>query len=562
MLKKIKNFIWSKNFILLLIILLALALRLNALTFMASAPVPSFAAEATPINTALRLLENRTLSVNMATNNYQPLLSYANAVVYAFAFAVSLLLGIFENLTEMKAFFISDRSSLILLSRILVGLISTASVYFLHKATKRLFNKTVGLIAAFLFAIELLSITVSHTANVWIPMLFFLILAFDQAVRVLKTGRIRAYLLAALFAGLSYGSHLVGGIAIIPLIAAHFLRQAKILSERAIFDRRLIVSGILFMLFVGLFFALNPMALLWEFQGSYVMEENGFGIAFEKPLEVFYYPFKFLFSLHPMLSILSLLGILLLLKNKDYKKCLLVLSLPFLYYLYISPLSFAYQPRFFVILTPFLLILSSYAIFQLVDIVKMKSKNLKKILLLAAVILISLPSFYFALNWSLYIRQGIPVELAENWINGNIPTNSKILLKPHGDSLFLEQNKEYISFVEKTFGESTITQRQNFLWNLADWQYPQPAFFVLDVASVPNEKWGEILEEHKFDYYIHNNWGIKLPTHELVDTLKEKELIKEFKMSDEITTYKLFEKIPGMHGARNRSSVEIYKLNY
>lgn len=551
-LKKIKKNIWNEKFILLIIIFLALILRLNALTYLGSAPVPFFASESTPINTALRLLESKSLNLNIPSNNYQPFLIYANMLLFAFTFAISLLIGIFQNIDEMKTFFILDRTPLLLISRIFIGILSAASVYFLYKATKRLFNKTVGLVAAFFFAIELIHISTSHIANIWTPTIFFLILSFDQAVKIFKTGHLRAYFLSTLFAVLSYASHLIGGIAIIPLIVAHFLKRKKI-------DKKLIFSGILFVLSIILLFFLDRMQILWEFGTKAFLTETC--ASFNNYYNSWVYPLKFIFNFHPLLVILSLASIFFLVIHKKHKELLLILPLPVFYYFYIGPLtSVGCYPRFFTIFIPFLIILAAYAIVQM---------SRKKLLLFFIVILFAVPSLYTISSWSLIIRQKSTNEMAQEWVYENLPENSKILVNQRTGQFFLEKNEEYLVFIKEALGEDELTQRQKFILNLSKETRPSPAYFVVRTDLLHSDEWGGIFRDYEFDYYIAIHREKDIPVPETTQMLEDRELIKIFKPSfmagknienlvnDIRRPFEILPKIQDIHG----NTIEIYKLN-
>lgn len=552
--KKIINFIWSEKFILLLILTLALILRLNGLAYLNSSPVPFFASEATPINTSLRLMENQSLNVNILGNNYQPVLIYANALLYVFTFALSLLTGIFQNVEELKTFFILDRAPLVLLSRILIAAMSAASVYYLYKVAKKLFNGTIGLIAGFFLAIEFSHITTSHLATIWTPMLLFLILSFDQAIEVFKSGKRRAYFLAVFFAVLSYASHLIGGIAIIPLIAAHFLRHKKI-------TKNIIFSGILFIFSIILLFFVDRMGVMWEFgTKSFLIETCP---SFHSYYDSFFYPLKFIFNIHPVLAILGIIGIVFLIIYKKYKEVILILPLPVFYYLYLGPFSFTgCQIRFFTIFMPFLAILAACAIVHIVGAINIKSVNFKKLFLSVLTVLVAIPSLYIIFSWSLLIRQKSTDEQAQQWIIENLPNNSKILIEQLNGHwrIFIEKNKENISFIKENLGESALTERQKFILNLSEGKRPSPAYFLIATDFASEDKWNELFRNYKFDYYVFIGEKFVMPEFGMGKLLKsfepDNELNIDNLLTDVFEPFKMLPKFNNTHG----SLINIYKL--
>jgi hypothetical protein len=553
--KKIINFIWSEKFILLLIIFLALVLRLNNLEYLNSSPVPLFASEATPINTALRLLESQSLNANILGNNYQPVLIYANVFLYAFTFVLSLLTGIFHSVEDLKIFFILDRAPLVLLSRFLIVAASTASVYYLYKAAKRLFNGTVGLIAGFFFAIELSHVATSHLAAIWTPMLLFLILSFDQAVEVLKGGQKRAYFLSVLFAVLSYASHLIGGIAIIPLIAAHFLKHKKI-------TKNVIFSGILFIFSIVLLFFIDRMGVMWEFgTKSFLIETCPF---FNNYSDAFFYPLKFIFNFHPVLAVLGAISIVFLVICKKYKEIILILPLPVFYYLYLGPFSFTgCQIRFFTIFMPFLAVLSAVAIVYAVDAINIKLVNLKKLLLAILTVLIAVPSLYIVFSWSLLIGQKSTDEQAQQWITESLPGDSKILIEQVNGRgrVFIEKNKENISFIKEKLGEGALTERQKFILNLPEGKCPSPAYFVVTTDMVAEDGMKEFFRKFKFDYYIFIGGKSDTSKSEKGKLIKSFEPDNELDIDNLLTdVYEPFKMLPKFHNTHG-NVIKIYKLN-
>lgn len=561
MMKKILN----KKILLGAIILLALVFRLNALSHgLENTPIPLFASEATPINTALRMIENKTLNVGIGENNYQPLLIYVNIVIYTVIFFFKILFGIFKDLNEVKEFLIINRSEIILISRIIVAGFGVASVYGLYRVGKKMFNETVGLIAAFFFSVELLHITISHIASVWVPMLLFLIFAFYEAVDIYKIGSWRAYILSAFFASLAFGTHLVGGISITPLIAAHFLRQDKIVSKKSFFNKKFIFAILIFSAFVIFFILLNPIPLFGELINNNIANETGFQTAYNNYYDFFYYTFKFIFEYQPILSILAALGIVALIFEKRYKELILISFLPFLYYIYINLIVFSYQARLFIIFIPFTLLLSAYFIYKLSRIAKVKSG----FVLFAIVIIAALPSIYITERWSSVVRNESNEELFQEWVYESINDGSKILINHTSGQFFLEQNKEYIMFYKNTFGEDNLTERQKFLLDYFPKKYIPIAYFPLKVNLVPRDKLEQIFKNYKFDYYVEIYLDGKTPIRELMPVLKDAELIKQFKpdytikiLQDNIITslYHPFRTVTNI-GKNYGSVINVYKL--
>ncbi|MBI2587682.1 glycosyltransferase family 39 protein, partial [Candidatus Azambacteria bacterium] len=130
---------------------------------------------------------------------YPPFLPWALLIILA-PFVGITSLGM--PLTEIREFFILHPETLLLIGRIFVALIGTASVYVLYRIVRRMFGEREGILAAILLALSFFHVSLSHFLRHWVPAALFILLAFYFAWQILEKKNPHAYLWGALTVGL------------------------------------------------------------------------------------------------------------------------------------------------------------------------------------------------------------------------------------------------------------------------------------------------------------------------------------------------------------------------
>lgn len=87
--------------------------------------------------------------------------------------------------------------------RALTAILGVLSVFLLYFLGKRLFNRNVGLLAAFILAVNPFYVRDSHYITTDVPFVFLIILSFLFMANAALTSRLRWYLLSGLFIGIS-----------------------------------------------------------------------------------------------------------------------------------------------------------------------------------------------------------------------------------------------------------------------------------------------------------------------------------------------------------------------
>jgi hypothetical protein len=148
-------------------------------------------------------------------------------VEYGMYFVVLKLGGVVKDTHEFAELFARDPSMFYLIGRTtaaVFGSITVAAVFWLSRFA---YSTAAGLLAAFLLAINVLHIDVSHRIGVDIPMAMLATLALYFGLRLADDGRRANYVLAGLFAGLATTTKLPGVLLLLPLLVAHTYAVAQ-----------------------------------------------------------------------------------------------------------------------------------------------------------------------------------------------------------------------------------------------------------------------------------------------------------------------------------------------
>jgi 4-amino-4-deoxy-L-arabinose transferase-like glycosyltransferase len=322
-------------------------------------PLPVHPDEPYIVNSVLNML--KTGDLNPHFFDYPSLVFYLQAMLfYAIAF--------------WKQFFFDTPLSDIpeidfyIYGRILIVLLSTATIYVTYEIGRRLIHPLVGLIAACFTGASYLHITNSFMITTDSPVAFWSSLAVLMAVLIYtKGGKRYYYVLAGIFAGLAMGSKYTAFISILPMVLAHLY----IVRE----DRRWINTNIILgMLVVPITFLFTtPYAVLdfKTFRGDvgwivYLYRTGRPGAeSMTNTSFVLYANYLFSKGYGQLPLILSGCGLLWLLK-KDFWRVLILLSFPLLLFIFVGQYK-VFFPRNLVAVIPFLSLFSGIFIYAILE---------------------------------------------------------------------------------------------------------------------------------------------------------------------------------------------------
>ena len=452
------------------------------------------------------------------------------------------LTGNFASVAELRDLLIMDPSMFFLIARIINVFFATATVYLIYLATKKIFSKRAGIISALLYSVSFLPIHQGHFSKHWNIAMFFAVLSIYFAFSVLENDNKRNYALSGLGAGLACFSNYLSVFYGVILVIIHFLFNPSSWKEK-FFDKKLWLFIIIVLLIFGFSVLVNPydfirIAFGEDSSAASIKSLSGF---FNVSFEIF----KSLYYLATFIFIPSILGFLFLF-FKDRKKFLVLIFIPlssvFLYYF-----LYHFEPRYVLFFLPILAIVAGFGLDQLIKFLKIKSNILVSLIVL---IIIFLP-LKNAIVFDRMLTQDETRNLAKEWLESNIPIDSKIIVNSWEFSLI--RNQECINQQQQTKNMSLRSRD----YVMMDRVFPNGyCVWPLDLIQVLPENISE------FEYYIVDSFTGRRFAYLGEELIAKGELIKKFEgspfdPSEQINTMfihqRLKERVLG-------PDVEIYKL--
>lgn len=323
-----------------------------------------------------------------------------------------------------------SREFLFYLTRYETALLSSFSVVLIYHLGKKLFCKSVGLLAAVFTATNYRHVLSSHFSLADAPLTVFIILSLFLNLRLLQRRSLGNYFLAGLGLGLVFSVKYF--VYTIPaFFLCHTLASLQIKGWRnkvfALLDRKIIVS--LVVAFV-VFAAINPyvfldyqnakeqFALNAMFYRTSSLSLQNF-LRFDKiPFYSLYYLFKF--GLGELVSIVTILGFVVSIV-KYPKSTLLLSSVVLLFFYSFLVISGATYVRNFSAVLPIVTMFAAVFVKQLVK--NMKVGRMTLILLLCLLLYSQVKNTFVV---SLSFSQVSNYKLLENWILDMLPDSSKV----------------------------------------------------------------------------------------------------------------------------------------
>jgi len=352
--------------------------------------------------------------------------AYGSLPIYLYRLAGDLLVKITHNSDWVK-----EWSSINLIGRWFSALFSTATIWLIFLLSKKIWNKKIGLLAAFFTALSPSLIQTAHFGVTESMLVFWLILIALLSLNLIKKPTFKNYLTIGIILGLAVATKISAISFFIIPTASHFLYQFKHLKHHLRFAISLLISFLTFSLFSPFVFLDKQKFLesmnyetgvaLGRLKVVYVLQ-------FEKTLPYLFQIKNFLWQIGPM-AIVGLLGFFFLLYlaiKKREKKLFLFLSFPLLYFAYVGNWYTKFI-RYVLPILPFLIISGSWLLIQI--------KNRFKILGKFLIVLFLTSSLLWGLSFfTIYLRPQTRIS-ASQWIYQNIPNQSKILTEHWDDGL-------------------------------------------------------------------------------------------------------------------------------
>jgi len=340
-------------------------------------------------------------------------------------------------LSRILAFQIKEtpQNIMMLIGRLTSVGFGTLTVYLIYKIGKEMFNKKIGLLAAFLLSFTFVHVVKSHYVKYDITAASLGTLSFLYTFYILKNRKAKDYFLTGAIVGLAASTHYFSTFFLIPALAAHWLsaKKSKKLKISRIFSSKLLL---LFLGFILSFIILNSYLLLKPeilFTEGVVAQREAIKHAPSMlskdniPTPLWYLLYLSMSGLYYPMFLTTILGIYILIRRRK-KKDILLLSFPLVYLTFLFLNSYR-NDRLTLPLMPFFALYSAVFLEEgWRKVKKMKIAALsKKIILLGCILIIFIIPLARTVLFSYSISQKDTRQRAAEWLEANYPKDKLIL---------------------------------------------------------------------------------------------------------------------------------------
>jgi len=382
------------------------------------------------ITRSLRFLEQKTL--NPGSFMWPSLYFYIQAAGYGLYYLWRLLTSSIQSLgdfTQIETFLMGRFTT------VLYGVGTVLLVYFIGQ---RMYSKKVGLLSSLFLAFTLLHVRYSRLIRPDVPMTFFITLSFLCIYLMYERGKVRDYLLATIFAGLSIATKYTGVLLIIPIFLAHLfhgLKEKKTLF-RIFFNKRVLL--ILLFGAVGFFIAFPYGLLRFSYlihsirgwlEGLNNVTANNQG---EINSWVYYITRALNYGMGQPLELFSLAAIVYALV-RHRKKDILLVSFPIAYYLIMGSFLRHFD-RYILPVVPFLVIAAAVFLVRIASMISRSKVKQSLAIVVLTLAIILFPAVRVIRYVHLMTQAGTGLQ-AREWIMRNIPRGEKIAYETYSPPL-------------------------------------------------------------------------------------------------------------------------------
>jgi hypothetical protein len=326
----------------------------------------------------------------------------------------------------------NDPTAVFVVARVVAAALGTVAVGLTYVAGTRLFNRSVGLLAAAIFGFAFLPVFYSHLALNDVPTLGPVALALYGAGGVVRRGRLRDYVIGGIGVGLAAATKYTGGITAVCLVAAAFCDGAGGTPKLAV--RNLVISGVIAL---AAFVLANPFSVIHfsEFtnglsqQASLAAGSDPFKLGAHHGSGTAYYMWTFTWGLGWGPSLAALGGAALLLARRKLGLALVLIPAPILFIIFMGD-----QQRFFgrwlMPIFPLVAILAAYAATELVRWLD-RARRLRTALAapLIAVLLLA-QSVVAVIHSDEVLSRPDTRSLTRSWMVDHVPAGAKVVIEP------------------------------------------------------------------------------------------------------------------------------------
>ncbi len=378
-----------------------------------------------------------------AVGNSMAMLSYEHGSLYTYILLLvwtPLVMALQRGLPGSFDFFLVFYQNPLLLEmtgRLVSVLASTGTVLAVYVLAQRLYSRTAGLIAAFFLALTFVHVAESHYMRVYALTALFSTLAIYYCIRIVDNHRIQDYFLGGLFVGLATATQYSVIVLIAPLLIAHVTTARREWGGSA--WSHLLNKPLLIALDTAavVFFLTTPYALI-EFP-MFAGHMKWFFLSFAnhawvspegQPVWLFYLTEHLTGGMGPGLEVVAIVGVLYTV-YRHRARDLVLAAFPIV--LFVSLNSGPNFARYVLPIVPLLLISASKLLCDLSDRFALQFRTWERQTALSVVACgLVIPSALNIVRFDFWLTQPDTRSLATEWIESNIPSDTKIVIEGGG----------------------------------------------------------------------------------------------------------------------------------
>jgi hypothetical protein len=362
--------------------------------------------------------------------------SWPSLYMYVMAGVYGLVFGAFPG--GVAGAFGRDPALFYLVGRLVTALFGTATLAVLYLTGRIAYGRAVGILAAGLLAVDLLHVRDSHWITTDVPLTFLITLATFLALRYWRDGRLADAGAAGLVAGLATSMKYPGGLAFLPLLAAHAARRRDWPAWRRVAGTETAVAA---GLAAGGFVLGTPFALLTPVAFVRGVLDEFHTVQFGNEADVPGYLFHLVYSLPEALGwplyLLALAGLAWALARRGARETvLLAFALPYLFVIVAWSTRFE---RYAIPLLPGLTLLGAVAVVRGVGWLSERAQLVPgpwpAIALAGVATVLLAPALGRVAAYHRLLAQPDTRELGSAWVERQVPAGARIALEPYSLSL-------------------------------------------------------------------------------------------------------------------------------
>ncbi|HEY2258599.1 MAG TPA: glycosyltransferase family 39 protein [Solirubrobacteraceae bacterium] len=329
--------------------------------------------------------------------------------------------------------FATDPTGVFVVARVVAAVLGTIAVWLTYLAGERLFDRTVALVGAAIFAFAFLPTFYSHLALNDVPTLAPVALSLYGVAGVLRRGWRRDYVIAGVAIGLAAATKYTGGVTLVCLLAAAVC-DGWGGGGATIALRRTALSLVIALL---AFVAANPYSAL-DFsafqagistQASLAGGEDPVKLGTTAASGTAYYLWTFTWGMGWVPSLAALGGSVLLLVRRRLTVALVLIPAPIAFVIFMGD-----QQRFFgrwlMPIFPIVALLGAYGAVALVRwLIRAGRLPGAPVWVVAGILLLGQSAVAVVHNDSVLSRPDTR-NLARSWMVGHVPAGAKVVIEP------------------------------------------------------------------------------------------------------------------------------------